>query len=187
MRYPKGHKEEVRASIVASAARALRRHGLASVSVPALMKEAGLTHGGFYGHFKNRDELVAEAVMIAAEATGKGVLSKEAGDLERTLQLYLSTEHVAHPEGGCVLAALGTEGRTQPGPVRRAFAKAARGFVELLGEKTPGSAKAKAKKDGEPSDEALALASKMIGAVILARLVDDDALAKRILAAAKKA
>src|SRR5262245_188353 len=58
MRYPEGHKEAVRASIVESAARVLRRDGLDGVSIPALMKEAGLTHGGFYGYFKNRDELV---------------------------------------------------------------------------------------------------------------------------------
>ncbi len=71
MRYPDGHKEEVRASIVASAARTLRKKGLAGLSIPALMKEAGLTHGGFYLHFHNRDELVAEAVMAAAEGTGR--------------------------------------------------------------------------------------------------------------------
>lgn len=171
----------MRASIVASAARTLRRKGLAGVSVPALMKEAGLTHGGFYVHFQSRDQLVAEAVMAAAEATGKNVLSCEAGDLSRTLELYLSKEHVKHPEAGCVLAALGTEGRTQPAPVRRAFAKAARGFVAHLDEKTVTSP-----AGAPPSDETLVLASKMIGAVLLARLVDDDQLAARILNAVKE-
>jgi TetR/AcrR family transcriptional regulator, transcriptional repressor for nem operon len=178
MRYPDGHKDNVRASIVASAAQALRRDGLAGVSIPALMKKAGLTHGGFYVHFKNRDELVAEAVLAAAEQTAQNVLSKEGGGLDA----YLSELHVKHPEHGCVLAALGSEGRTQPPPVRRAFAKAARGFVELVGQTLD-------KKGSKPrsADEGLALAARMIGAVVLARLVDDDKLAKRILAAAKGA
>ena len=180
MRYPDGHKEEVRASIVANAARALRRDGLAAVSIPALMKKAGLTHGGFYVHFENRDQLVAEAVLAAAEATGRSVLSEEAGDLEATLRRYLSKEHVGHPEEGCVLAALGTEGRSHPGPVREAFAKAARGFLDFIDPKV--------RKKGArttPADETLALASQMVGAIVLARLVDDEELSARILAAVR--
>jgi TetR/AcrR family transcriptional repressor of nem operon len=180
MRYPEGHKESVRASIVARAARALRRDGLAGVSIPALMKEAGLTHGGFYVHFKNRDDLVAAAVMSAAEETGARVLSEDAGDLSATLGAYLSKEHVQHPEGGCVLAALGTEGRSQPAPVRRAFAEAARGFIGLLDGKLHEKRRART-----PSDKAMRLAAQMVGAVMLARLVDDDELARKILDAAK--
>lgn len=183
MRYPDGHKEAVRASIVANAARALRRDGLGGVSIPALMKKAGLTHGGFYVHFKNRDELVAAAVLAAAEETGASVLSSEAGDLDAALRTYLSKEHVAHPEHGCVIAALGGEGRHQPAPVRRAFALAARGFIRLVSDQLR-----RANRGGrdEQNDEALALASRMVGAVVLARLVDDDRLADRILAAARR-
>jgi TetR/AcrR family transcriptional repressor of nem operon len=188
MRYPEGHKEAVRASIVENAARALRREGLAGVSIPALMKKAGLTHGGFYVHFANRDELVAAAVLAAAEDTGARVLSREAGDLAASLEAYLSREHVAHPEEGCVVAALGGEGRHQPAPVRRAFALAARGLIALVEEQVrragrAGHAKAKAKDD---DDVALAVAARMVGAVVLARLVDDDRLADRILAAARR-
>lgn len=183
MRYPDGHKEAVRASIVATAARALRKGGLAGVAIPALMKKAGLTHGGFYGHFKNRDELVAAAVLAAAEETGRAVLSSEAGDLAFSLKTYLSREHVAHPEQGCVVAALGAEGRHQPAPVRHAFAVAARGFIRLVEEQVRRSAAA---DDDEPKDAALAVAARMIGAVVLARLVDDDRLADRILAAARR-
>jgi TetR/AcrR family transcriptional regulator, transcriptional repressor for nem operon len=181
MRYPEGHKEAVRATIVENAARALRRDGIAGVSIPALMKKVGLTHGGFYVHFKNREELVAAAVLSAALDTGARVLSREAGDLAATLGAYLSREHVEHPEGGCVLAALGTEGRRQPAPVRRAFAEAARGFLRLLEQKLH-----KKSPPGHLSDEALVLAAQMIGALMLARLVDDDALADRILNAAKR-
>jgi TetR/AcrR family transcriptional repressor of nem operon len=180
MRYPAGHKAATRANIVTNAARALRRDGLAAVSIPVLMKKAGLTHGGFYTHFKSRDELVAAAVLCAAEETGSSVLSKEAGDLRATLDAYLSKEHAEHPEGGCVLAALGSEGRRQKPAVRRAFAHAARGFVRLIENKVHDEA-----PPGEVSDEALRLAAQMVGSIMLARLVDDRDLAARILHAAR--
>ncbi len=180
MRYPDGHKESVRATIVESAARALRRNGLDTVSIPALMKEAGLTHGGFYGYFKNRDQLVSEAVTLAAQQTAARVLSEDLGGVGAMLEAYLSEEHVKHPEMGCVIAALGTEGRKQPAPVRRAFGEVARGFLRLVDRQLR-----RKKATAEPSDEALRLAAQMIGAVVLARLVEDDALEKRILDAAR--
>jgi TetR/AcrR family transcriptional repressor of nem operon len=116
MRYPDGHKGAVRANILELAARALRRDGLSAVSIPALMKAAGLTHGGFYGYFESRDELVAQSVMLAAQQTGARVLSEEAGDLDGMLAGYLSEAHVNHPEFGCVVAALGTEAPKQSEP-----------------------------------------------------------------------
>lgn len=181
MRYPAGHKEAVRASIVEAAASALRREGLGGVSIPVLMKKAGLTHGGFYAHFRNRDELVAEAVLAAAEDTASRVLGDDAGGLDAVLGAYLSREHVERPAGGCVLAALGSEAIHQPAPVRRAFAHAARGFLRHLQGKThPGD---DARQLG---DDTLSLAARMVGAVVLARLVDDERLGDRILAAAKR-
>jgi TetR/AcrR family transcriptional repressor of nem operon len=181
MRYPQGHKEEVRAGIVEAASRALRRDGLAGVSVPALMKEAGLTHGGFYGHFKNRDELVAAAVLAGAEDTANRVLRTEKGGLEAVLGAYLSRAHVEDPGGGCVLAGLGGEAKSQRAPVRHAFAEAARGFLHLLQRKVRPAADSR-----RLDDETLALASRMVGAIVLARLVEDERLADRILTAARE-
>jgi TetR/AcrR family transcriptional regulator, transcriptional repressor for nem operon len=165
---------------VKNAARALRRDGLAGMSIPALMKKAGLTHGGFYAHFKCRDELVAAAVLAAADETGTSVLAKEAGDLRATVDAYLSKEHAEHPERGCVLAALGSEGRRQKAPVRGAFAHAARGFLRLIEHKVH-----EGSPPGEVSDEAMRIASQLIGSIVLARLVDDQGLADRILSAAR--
>lgn len=182
MRYPAGHKEAVRTAIVAHASPALRRDGIHGVSIPALMKRVGLTHGGFYAHFADRDELVAEAITTAAEATGKNVLSAEAGDLQSTLERYLSRDHVEHPEHGCVVAALGGEGHRQSTPVRKAFARASRGLIAYVDAKLRGSPKPSAR----PTDEGLELAAKMVGAIVLARLVDDDALATRLLSAARR-
>jgi TetR/AcrR family transcriptional repressor of nem operon len=182
MRYPEGHKESVRARIVESASRALRRRGIAGVSIPALMKEAGLTHGGFYGHFHDRDELIAEAIAFAGGETAERVLGPRTPNARAMLDAYLSPEHAAHPEFGCVLAALGTEGAHQPPTLRRAFARTARGFLDLVHAKLHPHSRSDA-----PSDEALATASRMIGAVVLARLVQDEALSKRILAVARTA
>ena len=177
MRYPDGHNEEVRARIVDEAARALRRDGIDAVSIPKLMKLAGLTHGGFSVHFKYRDELVAAAIE---RSTRDGAFRGD-GTLEQAAGKYLSKAHVAHPEMGCVIAALGFEGARQKGKVRRAFAEAARGMLRRVERKLHPKAEASA-----PSDEALQLASKMVGAVVLARLVQDDELAERLLATAKK-
>lgn len=181
MRYPESHKEEVRARIVEGASRALRKSGIGGVSIPALMKKAGLTHGGFYNHFDGRDDLVAAAIRDAAQRTSAGTFGDER-DLASVVEAYLSPAHVAHPEGGCVLAALGTEALHQPAPVRRAFAETARGFLRLLERKrSPRSARS------EPSDETLAIGAQLIGAVVLARLVGDPRQGARILAAARRA
>ncbi len=181
MRYPDDHKEKVRSRIVEAASRALRKDGLAGVSIPALMKKAGLTHGGFYAHFKDREELVAEAVRFAYSETGERLFGDEEAGIEQALAIYLSPEHVRGPAGGCVLAALGTEASHQSPVVRRSFAEAARGLVRGVDAKLHPERKTK-----QPSDAALALVAQMVGAVMLARLVDDDALAKRLLAAARQ-
>jgi TetR/AcrR family transcriptional repressor of nem operon len=181
MRYPEGHKDAVRERIIGAASEAVRRRGIDGVSIPALMKQAGLTHGGFYAHFESRDALVAEAVRAAAEDTARGPFA-EGVALEQTLARYLSPGHLMHPEQGCVLAALGTEAPKQPKPVRRAFAEVARGFIGRVERKLGPRRGARA-----ASDAALVQASTMIGAVILARLVDDTALGERILGAARRA
>lgn len=181
MRYPEGHKDEVRRRIVEATSAALRASGLTGASIPLLMKRAGMTHGGFYAHFRDRDELVAEAVLAGARETAERLFADELG-LDAAIETYLSRGHLDHPEAGCVLAALGAEGARQEGPVRRAFAEAARGLLRLLEKKIhPRGQKL------EPSDETLVRASTMVGALVLGRLVDDAGLSARILAAARKA
>lgn len=179
MRYPSGHKEAVKERIVHSASAALRRHGLGAVSIPALMKEAGLTHGAFYTHFENRDDLVAQAVLAAAAETAQGVFSK-ALRFDQTVDKYLSQRHLETPDHGCVLAALGTSGVRQPPRVRAAFAEVARGFLRLTQRKLHPRAAPESL-----SDDALVRAATMVGAVVLGRLVHDAALAERILSAAR--
>jgi TetR/AcrR family transcriptional repressor of nem operon len=180
MRYPDGHKETVRAKIVDAASKALRQHGLDGIGIPALMKSIGLTHGGFYSHFRDRDELVAAAIMAAASATAKHVFVDQP-DLAGTLALYLSKAHLDRPYEGCVLAALGTDATRQSPTIQRAFADAARGFLYLLEKKLhPKSA------PGTLSDDTLARGASMIGALVLGRLVGDETLAARVLSAVSK-
>lgn len=178
MRYPEGHKEAVRDTIVQAAARALREKGISGVGIPALMKAAGLTHGGFYTHFRDRDALVEAAIRAAAAETSDGVFA-EAKPLAQSLALYLSLAHVEHPERGCVVAALAAESPRQPKPVRRAFAEVVRGLIAHVDKKLHGRATRTA------SDAALRLTATMVGAVVLARAVDDPHLAERILKVAR--
>jgi TetR/AcrR family transcriptional repressor of nem operon len=181
MRYPTGHKEAVRKRIVAAAASSLRERGLSAVSIPALMRAIGLTHGGFYAHFESRDELVAAAIEAAGAQAGQEALGDDV-PLADSLRIYLSEAHVAHPELGCVVAALGTDGARQATPVRRAFSNVTKGLLRAVDRKLHPAASRGAR---EPSDEALRLTSTMVGAVILARLADDPALARRLLGAAR--
>ncbi len=180
MRYPEAHKPEMRDRIVRAAATALRKGGLAGVSIPSIMKGAGLTHGGFYGYFRDRDELVAEAISKAAADTA--ATFAEEVPLEETVAKYLSEGHVDHPEQGCVVAALGSEGPRQPAPVRKAFSTIARGLLGQVEKKLHPRRASRAL-----SDEALRQTATMVGAVVLARLVDDDVLARQILRAAREA
>lgn len=181
MRYPESHKESVRARIIEAASRALRAEGISGVSIPKLMKLAGLSHGGFYAHFRDRDELVAEAVIAAGQERAERMVAEGAKPPEERFRSYLSKGHVDHPEMSCVLATLGTEAPRQAPPVRRAFAQIARGFLRRIETVLhPRS------EPGALSDEALETAARMVGAVVLARLVQDEALKERILEAARR-
>ena len=193
MRYPPKHREEARERIVSAASHAVRERGLAEASVAYIMGRAGLTHGAFYHHFADRDALLVAAVSAAAAETAERVF---AGDATRRsmLEAYCSAEHVASPQLGCILAALGTEATHHDArSVRAAFTTAARGFIRHVARVVRGTGRSGRDIDtsahsdaGKVDDEALSLASRMIGAVVLARLVDDRRLAKRILEVARR-
>ncbi len=178
MRYATGHKESMRERIIAAASVALRQHGIDGISIPSLMRKVGLTHGGFYAHFPHRDALVAAAIRSAGAQTGHAVLAP-AATMSALSQRYLSPQHVANPEHGCVLAALGCDGVRQSPEIKAAFAEVAQGFLRLLEAKH-------SSRSNLLSDQTLAQGATLVGAVILARLVDDPGLATRILAAAQQ-
>src|ERR1700761_2429239 len=130
-----GKKEETHARIVDSAARMLRKSGYDGVSVADIMREAGLTHGGFYAHFADRDALVIEAMQTATEQSAK--VLDGAPDVETIVARYLTDVHVKKPELGCALAALGTETRRQPAAVKAIATKSVEGLVARMKKVAP--------------------------------------------------
>lgn len=179
MRGSKEQKAATRQHIVEAAGRLFRQHGIDAVGVDAIMHAAGLTHGGFYGHFPSKEALVAEvaAVSLARAAARWERISAEhpPGEaLERIVGAYLDPAHVAAVEGGCVLTTLGPEVARRP-DARPGIAASVRAMADALGRCLP------------VKDDAAALAalSAMVGAVVLARLADTQATAEAVLAAAK--
>jgi len=177
-------KEATHERIVEAAARAIRRSGYAGTSVADIMKEAGLTHGGFYAHFASREAMLAEAADRAgAEGTAAAASIAAAAPPEQALlelaRAYLSREHVESVETGCAVAALCSEMPRQAPAVRRAATRRIKEMIDLVARQSPDWGKPGA------HERALVTVATMVGALQLARAVDDrrlsDALRKAAL------
>jgi TetR/AcrR family transcriptional regulator, transcriptional repressor for nem operon len=184
-RRPGTKKQETHDRIVRTAATAIRKHGFHGISVADVMEEAGLTHGGFYAHFESRDAMLAEALDAAANESldrlGKAADGAKPEDaLDATVDAYLSDRHLAAPEHGCTLAALGSETTRQSPEVRRVATRRAREMADLIERQMTGWGKAGRHED------ALGVMSTIVGALLIARAVDDPQLAKDVRAAAKR-
>ena len=172
-------KEATHEKIVGAAARAIRRSGYNGTGVADIMKEVGLTHGGFYAHFASRDAMLAEAADQAG-AESVGTLTRVADAVPpqeafRSLVLaYLSKEHVANAESGCPMAALGSEMPRQATKVRRAATRRIKEVIEVVARHSP--------EQGKPGAEehTLVTVATMVGALILARAVDDPKLSEAL-------
>ncbi|OOG46670.1 TetR family transcriptional regulator [Rhodanobacter sp. C01] len=178
-------REATHERIVDAAARAIRRSGYDGTSVADLMKEAGLTHGGFYAHFASREAMLAEAADRAgAEAVATSARIAASALPERALQsllrAYLSKEHVKSPEMGCPVAALGSEMPRQAPEVRRAATRRIKEMIDVVARQSPDW--------GQPGahEHALVTAATMVGALVMARAVDDPKLSDALLKAALK-
>jgi TetR/AcrR family transcriptional repressor of nem operon len=143
MRYSVHHKEHSRARILNAAAKQFRAQGGETVRVTDVMKAAGLTHGGFYKHFADKDQLLREAVETALEEiavhlkeVARGLSRPEA--LRKVIATYLSEEHMLHPDLGCALAALGTEMARMPPEMKLAVSRALDAYAERLDFLMPG-------------------------------------------------
>jgi TetR/AcrR family transcriptional repressor of nem operon len=184
-RTPGSKKQETHDRIVKIAAAAIREHGYDGVSVADIMDQAGLTHGGFYAHFASRDAMLAEALDRAAgdalEALAKAPDADPSCEpLDALVASYLSDRHLAAPRSGCTLAALGSETRRQTPEVRRIATRRVREMADLVARQLPGWGEAGAHED------ALGVMSCLLGALIIARLVDDPALADAVRSAAAR-
>ena len=180
-----GKKQLTHERIVDTAARAIRRAGFNGVGVADIMKEAGLTHGGFYAHFESRDALVCEALDRAgrdsAERLAKSASQRRArgvGAFQAFVERYLSDAHLASLESGCPVAALASEIPRQSREVSLAAAQRVRGLVAAVRDVLPA---------GTPPEAAGAIAAQLVGALQLARALGDNAEGKALLAATRRA
>jgi TetR/AcrR family transcriptional repressor of nem operon len=173
MPWPKHHKERTRERIVESAAAAFRARGIDAVQLGEIMAQAGLTHGGFYAHFRSKDELVEEALTAASRQTrdrfSKALDAAEpAGRLHGLVDAYLSAAHVEHPEVGCPVAALAPELARGSGATKRALAREVQQRITWMqGLASPGHTKRTPRHD----DQIIGALAGMVGGVILARAV----------------
>ena len=180
-------KEETRNRILRAAARAVRKHGYQGVGVAEVMKDAGLTHGGFYAHFESRDALLAAAAEQAGaesnERLSRAVASAKPGEeLTALVDTYLSDRHVAAPEEGlgCAIAAAGSEIPRQQPEVRRAAGRRIKDLIGLVERQFPDWGKSAA------HEKAMAVTATMVGALLLARAADDPQLSRSIRKAARE-
>lgn len=178
-------KEVSHERIVEVASRAIRRSGYGGTGVADIMKEAGLTHGGFYAHFASREAMLAEAAdragadAVAASASIVAAVPPEEALLS-LMHSYLSKQHIEGAETGCPIAALGSEMPRQAPEVRRAATRRIKEMIDLVARQSPDW--------GQPGahERALFAMSALVGTLILARAVDDPKLSDAFCEAALK-
>jgi AcrR family transcriptional regulator len=177
MRYDKGHKDETRRHILDVASAQFRESGIAAVGLAGIMSEAGLTNGAFYSHFASKEDLVREVLTDALtrrEERHKANLENGVA-LETTIRDYLSTRHRDRAGTGCPTAALVAEIARHPKATRDAFTGKVSDIIVLMAEQIrQGSAKDRRRK-------AITIYSTMVGALQLARAVNDRPLSDEIL------
>lgn len=178
-------KDATHERIVEAAARAIRRSGYTGTGVVDIMKDAGLTHGGFYAHFASRDAMLAEAAdragaegVAAVARIAAAVPPKQA--LQAMMRAYLSKTHVETMETGCGVAALCSETPRQAPEVRRAATRRIKEMIDLVARESPDW--------GRPGahEHALVRVAAMVGALVLARAVDDSRLSDALREATLK-
>jgi len=170
-----------RERVLDAAARLYREHGFGGIGVADLMKAAGLTHGGFYGQFESKEDLMAQACERAFERSAdnwRQAVEHGGGDpLKALATAYLSTAHRDHPGQGCVVASVGAEAARQGPAVRGAITAGVKSLVNLLASWMPERTEAVRHR------KSLAAFSTMVGALVLSRAVDDAAFSEEILQA----
>lgn len=179
MRVSKEMAAENRERIVKAAARLIRERGILGVGVDALTQAAGMTHGSLYSQFGSKERLVEEAINYAI--TAKGQELQQEFTLDDYVSRYLSATHRDEPGDGCPLAALCCEMPRQGKGVRQRFTAGLTGMMALLGGQMGVGLKRR-----QRNEQALAIIASLVGAVVLARAVDDPKLSDDILHATKK-
>lgn len=173
MKVSRDQMAQNRSRILTEAGRLFREKGFDAVSVAEVMKAAGLTHGGFYGHFRSKDDLVAQTIAhaVAGQSTPD--------DINVWIDTYLSVPHRDHPDLGCPMAALAGLMRQQSPEARASMALALATQIATLTNAMPGADPAERRR------AAIGSWSTMVGALILARSIDDPALSGELLSEAR--
>jgi TetR/AcrR family transcriptional regulator, transcriptional repressor for nem operon len=179
LRKSRAEAAQTREAIVAAAADLIRHSGIAPVSQADMMAAAGLTHGGFYRHFRNKEHLVSEALAVAGEKTIATIDRNMAkGGLNAAVDSYLSKSHRDSPTPTCPFAALGSEVARAGNETKAAATNVFEKLLVTLAGDDPDRANARG--------EAIVTLSTMIGAMTLARVVADRELSAEILDHAKQ-
>lgn len=176
MRYPAAETAAKHARILDKASRLFRERGFSDVSVAEIMKATGLTHGPFYNHFLSKQELMVEAIRHASEQGLKELETAPASENGKRAfkSAYLSVDHRDHPEDGCLLAALASEIGREPA-VKSAVTTYVKTTIAKMSSHFPW------KKRRDARGETIRMLTSMVGALVLARAVDDDDLSREIL------
>jgi TetR/AcrR family transcriptional regulator, transcriptional repressor for nem operon len=181
MRVSRIQEAENHERILDVATRLFRERGIDGIGVSDLMKAAGLTHGGFYGHFKSKEDLVAQACRRSVARMRQNwinVVDQAAGDpLEALAATYLTPKHRDGASRGCPMAALGPEVARQGPSVRRAMTEELRPFIDYLSGVLEGDSNKLRRQ------KALATYASLVGALVVSRVVDDPELSNEVLAA----
>ena len=182
MRHSKVEKAKTHKRIVAIASKRFREEGLAGIGIADLMKEAGLTVGGFYKHFKSRDDLVAEAVGSALELWKRQVDAAASGGppatYESLVDNYLSKAHRDHPGAGCPVGALAGDIARSDKQTRALVTREIRDNIELLASLIRDTNE---KHEGTARPQAILTYCALVGAIGMARAVSDEQLSREIL------
>lgn len=186
MRYSKEHKQETHARIVRKASVRLREKGAHGIGVADLMKEAGLTHGGFYAHFDSREALVIEAFNYAMDRSTERwrKLAEETPPEKRFAAIvdsYLTTLHRDDPGHGCAVPTLGPEIARESAKTRKAFAARLEEMIEMMADQLPELPRKAARA------QAIAAIATMAGAVVLSRVAGSGEFSEEILAVGREA
>jgi TetR/AcrR family transcriptional repressor of nem operon len=177
MRVSRNQMQANRLRILDEAGRLFRERGFEAVSVAEVMKAAGLTHGGFYGHFESKDDLFAQSIAHGfAPATTQGAAAL---DLPAFIEAYLSAEHRSNAASGCPTAALAADVRRQAPSARVAMTEGVREQLDRIASALADRPPEEARRD------AVGTWATLVGALVLSRSVEDEALADQILADAK--
>ena len=186
MRYSKEHKQETHARIVRKASVRLREKGAHGIGVADLMKEAGLTHGGFYAHFDSREALVIEAFNYAMDRSmehWRKTAAQIAPDkrLSNIVDSYLTAQHRDDPGRGCAVPTLGAEIARESLKTRKAFAVKLEEMIDMIADQIPDVPRKVARK------QAAATLATMMGTLVLSRIAGNGEFSEDILSAGREA